>query len=418
MATIERRGDRFRLIFYHLGKRYTASLRTSDRREADAIAGGAERTLMLLEQGVLDLPEGADLVSFALTGGKRDARPKPPTIRTFAELRDLYLQAHETGAVEANSLATVRMHLGHFARTLGNSFPVPTLAQVHVQQHIDRRARQKGIRHRPLSPTTLKKEVASLRACWNWAVSASLVSGAFPTNKNLKYPKAQEKEHFQTREEIERKIRRGGMPDADVKELWDCLFLTLPEVDDFLRFAEATARHEFLYPMCAFAAHTGARRSEMLRVRLDDVDFAGGTVLIRERKRDRSQRTFRRVPLSPLLERILRDWVARHPGGQYLFCHRLEVSHSKKRRTTFGPLTRDEAHDHFKRLVGGSKWDVMRGWHVFRHSFASNCAAQGADQRWINGWLGHQTEEMVRRYRHLIPDQQKQAIRLVFGQGE
>jgi hypothetical protein len=37
------------------------------------------------------------------------------------------------------------------------------------------------------------------------------------------------------------------------------------------------------------------------------------------------------------------------------------------------------------------------------------------DQRLINGWVGHQTEEMVRRYRHLIPDQQRAAIRSVFG---
>jgi hypothetical protein len=37
------------------------------------------------------------------------------------------------------------------------------------------------------------------------------------------------------------------------------------------------------------------------------------------------------------------------------------------------------------------------------------------DQRLINAWVGHQTEEMVRRYRHLIPDQQQAAIRSVFG---
>jgi hypothetical protein len=29
--------------------------------------------------------------------------------------------------------------------------------------------------------------------------------------------------------------------------------------------------------------------------------------------------------------------------------------------------------------------------------------------------MGHQTEEMVRRYRHLLPDQQRQAIDKVFG---
>ena len=36
----------------------------------------------------------------------------------------------------------------------------------------------------------------------------------------------------------------------------------------------------------------------------------------------------------------------------------------------------------------------------------------------IDEWMGHQTEEMRRRYRHLFPDQQRQAILLVFGQGQ
>lgn len=79
------------------------------------------------------------------------------------------------------------------------------------------------------------------------------------------------------------------------------------------------------------------------------------------------------------------------------------------------PLTRDEANDHFKRMVAGTKWDKLRGWHVLRHSFASNCARQGIDQRLIDEWMGHQTEEMRKRYRHLFPDQQQQAIQSVFG---
>jgi site-specific recombinase XerD len=58
---------------------------------------------------------------------------------------------------------------------------------------------------------------------------------------------------------------------------------------------------------------------------------------------------------------------------------------------------------------------VLRGWHVLRHSFASNAAMKGVDQRVINSWLGHQTEEMVQRYRHLFPDQERHAINLVFG---
>jgi integrase len=167
--------------------------------------------------------------------------------------------------------------------------------------------------------------------------------------------------------------------------------------------------------MFCFAAHTGARRCEMLRAHISDVDLEAETVSINERKRARSKRTCRRVALTPFLAGVLKDWIAAHPGGQHLFCHELRVFRSKTKRTGYGPLTRDEAGDHFKRTLAGSKWDKLRGWHVLRHSFASNLAAKGVDQRVIDEWMGHQTDEMRKRYRHLLPDQQRQALRLVFG---
>ena len=139
--------------------------------------------------------------------------------------------------------------------------------------------------------------------------------------------------------------------------------------------------------------------------------------LIREKKRNHGQLTNRRVPLSPFLVQVLRDWLDHHPGGQSLFCHPLEVVRSRKTRLTFTPLTRNEAHDHFHRTLNGSKWQVLRGWHVLRHSFASNCAAAGVDQRFVNSWMGHMTEAMVRRYQHLRPDKQREAMELVFGHG-
>jgi hypothetical protein len=94
--------------------------------------------------------------------------------------------------MEANSLETVAMHLRHFIATLGENFPLPTLTLTQLQQHVDRRSKKKGIRGRPLSPVTLRKEMPSLRAAWNWAALSGYVAGAFP-NKGLKYPKSSDK---------------------------------------------------------------------------------------------------------------------------------------------------------------------------------------------------------------------------------
>jgi integrase len=139
----------------------------------------------------------------------------------------------------------------------------------------------------------------------------------------------------------------------------------------------------------------------------------------------------------------MEDWLSVHPGGQYLFCSADEVARSKKRsRTTGHPsqkkrpttlkgrmatvkirserpipgaLTKDEAHDHLKRTLAGSKWEALSGFHVLRHSFISACASKAVDQRLIDEWVGHSTEEMRKRYRHLYPSAQQSALNSVFG---
>src|SRR5690606_6527036 len=79
------------------------------------------------------------------------------------------------------------------------------------------------------------------------------------------------------------------------------------------------------------------------------------------------------------------------------------------------PITRDMATYHLKACLRGTKWEVVKGWHALRHSFASNCAAAGVDERTINAWMRHSGEAMARRYRHLFPDAQRRDIERVFG---
>ncbi len=379
--------------------------------------------MLQLQQRLLVVPEGADLREFILSGGqvtkpaptrdtpKEDSTPAPPV--TFGRFRDRYLDTLAIGAVESSTYETTALHLRHFERSLGVGFVLPVLSLADLQEHVNRRARAKGIHGRPLSPTTIKKEVASLRAAWNWGVQSGLLAGMFP-HKGLRYPKAAEKPPFQTWAAIERQIQAGGLGPEEKRDLWDCLFLTLAEVDELLAFVKGAAVQPWVYPLFCFVAHTGTRRSEALRAKLADLDLEAGAGRVQERKRCHERRTSRRVPLSPFLTGVLREWLNTHPGGLHLFCQQPAVFRSKKKRVAATAITRDEAHDHFKRTLVGSTWQVLRGYHVLRHSFASNCALKGVDQRLINAWLGHQTEAMVQRYRHLFPTQEQQAIRLVF----
>jgi integrase len=279
-----------------------------------------------------------------------------------------------------------------------------------LQTYINTRRSQKNNRKTAISPITIRKELTTLSGVWSWAMGEGLVA-AFP-NKGLKYPKGADKPPFQTWEEIEKQIERGNLPEKEQQALWDCLFLSVSQTSELLQHVEEKAQQPFLYPMVAFAAHTGARRSELLRSRL--VDFDEDSVVIRERKRSKKQHTTRRVPLSPLLKQVMQEWFKVHPGGPFTFSQH-KVLHSKKARAAAEPLTRDEAHDHFERVLSGSKWNKLRGWHVLRHSFISNCALKGIDQRIIDSFVGHTTEDMRKRYTHLFPSAKKAAIEAVFG---
>ena len=78
-------------------------------------------------------------------------------------------------------------------------------------------------------------------------------------------------------------------------------------------------------------------------------------------------------------------------------------------------MSTDEATDRFPSTLKNSRWKVIRGRHIFRHSFISNCASLAIDQRMIDAWVGHQTEYMRRRYRHLFPHRQRSELERVFG---
>lgn len=145
--------------------------------------------------------------------------------------------------------------------------------------------------------------------------------------RGLIYGKAKGKSPFATWAQISRQIARGGLTDSQQEELWDCLFLTLPEIDQRLSHVRNTCLHRPVYALFAFAAHTGARRNEMLRSQVDDFDFAADMMTMREKKKDRSKElTFRCLPMSPLLRDTIHDWLKRHPGGQFTSCAQPNVS--------------------------------------------------------------------------------------------
>jgi len=444
MAGLQERSGSYRINFRYHGKHHFVTVGKVSEQEARAKSAQVDYLLLRLKQRLIELPPGVGIVEFV----RHDGRTPVPTTGhetvakalNLADFRDRHLDTHRP-SLEQTTIDGIELHFKHLIGALGERFPISELKLADLQGYVDIRAKAKGMNGRRLSAATIRKEIVSLRTAWNWGVKMGLVAGRFP-NDGLRFAKIDEKPPFMTREEIERRIAAGRLTPEKIKELWNALFLTLPEIEELLGHVRECGTLPWVYPMVCFAAHTGARRSELLRVQIADIDFAGKAILIHEKKRARGKRTTRRVPLSAFLAEVLKQWLASHPGGPYLFCNTALVERSRKRSRTTGhkdmksrattvsgrtagvkerelpspgPITKDEAHDHLRRSLRGSRWAVIKGWHIARHSFASNCAAKGIDQRLIDRWLGHTTDEMRRRYQHLIPNQEQQAIGAVFG---
>jgi integrase len=168
--------------------------------------------------------------------------------------------------------------------------------------------------------------------------------------------------------EIEKRVKAGGDPE----QLWECLFRNTSEITELREFMKTAKGPNWLYPMFCMAAHTGMRRSEMVRARAEDLDFEAKVVTVREKKRTKGTRTTRRVPMTGFMEKLLREWVNNRPNAGFLF--------GKGERM----LSMQATQELFRAAVDGSKWGVLHGFHTLRHSFCTALAVRGIDQRIID----------------------------------
>ncbi len=442
MASLQKKGNGWYCQFLHHGKRHTIAVGLVPEAEARAKVAQVSYLLLRLKQRLIELPPGVGIAEFL----QHDGRPpigKPAVaerqVLTLVAFRDRYLETHRP-SLEPRTVEGIELHFRHLVGALGEKFPVCELKLADLQGFVDGRSRTK-VRGKAISPATIRKEIVSLRTAWNWGGKMGLVEGRFP-HDGLRYPKADEKPPFQTRAEIERRLAVGDLTKAQVTEPWESLYLQASEVASLLISVRDDAVHPWTYPLVCMAAHTGARRSELQRMQLTDLDLDGGAILIREKKRVKGKRSTRQAPLTPILAVALREWLVIHPGGNSLFCHEIEVARSRNRSPSTGhqsgvdraetikgrlrtvklregpgtgPLSVNEIHDHLRRTLRSGGWAMVRGLHVLRHSMISCLAAAGVDQRIIDDIVGHTSDEMKRRYRHLTPQLKSQAVASVFG---
>jgi integrase len=438
VAGLQSRNGSWRVIFWYAGKQHSLWVGEVGEDEARTVAATVDYWLMRLKQKLVNLPPGCDIVTFIQNEGKPPEQVVIDAVKrkelTLEALREAYFEAHE-GTLEETSLEGMRLHFNHLSRILGPKCLLSPLQRADLQLYVKKRAsewidpevyrrkrrekaalampKRKYVRkNAPAKPpeapersrrhpsgATIKKEIITLRTGWNWARREMGLHTEFPGAK-LNYPKTEEALPYMTWEEAERRIAARDDPEA----VWEAVYLRTGEIADLLAWVKTRPVSPWVYLIVCFAAHTGARRSEIVRALPSDVDLENGVVTIREKKRDKHKLTTRRVPLTPFLKEALADWMRQRAKGKTLFC-----------KGDGKAITPREAMNYFQRALRVSKWRVLKGLHVFRHSFISALANKGVDQRIIDDLVGHCTEQQRRRYRHLYPDVKQKAVVEVFG---
>jgi len=406
MANLGRRDGIFHVRFRYQGKEYKRSLKVRERADAEAARRSVEQTIHRMLVGLLSVPAGVDSGDFIVSGGTLIAPLKglcsvPSTIPSVADLVSAYLHSRKHLVADStHELLTI--HLNHWRRHVEHKLETPC-DRVRLRD-LDQYVRG---RVAATSPATAAKEQRTLRGLFKWAVDqghleVSPASGLTPIVGETERPP------FRTLTEIKDILDRGGIYPEEALDLWECVYLSPTEIADLLTTVRENARKDLSPILHVLPAYTGIRRGEVLRLRWSDVDLAGGFVFARSRKQSRRRlEVVRRIDMHPELRRALTEWRKERPKGQFVVGE----------HDTVEPLDKDRANRYFWQPMRGTHWclDTKKNWfkigfHNYRHSFASNLAAAGVDQRIINEWMGHSTEAMRRRYRHLFPSARRSAI--------
>ena len=401
----DKRSNKWCLRFRYAGEEYNRSCRTSNHSVAQRILGTVEDTIERLQTGRLEIPDDVDVGSWIVSGGKV-VKKRIERQLSLSEICTQYTADQRQKA--ASTLYQESTHIGHFERILRPSIPLSDITLQKLKKYVQRRSKEE-YRGRVVSSATIRKELVTFRQIWIWAQRNGHTNKTCPLlgpdrRWEIQLSKPVDRMKFQTWAQIERRINRGGLTDKEITALWRGLFLDEDQIQELLAIVEEKAAFAFIYPMFMFAAYTGARRSEIMRSQIDDIDLETDQVLIRERKRRKHLAASSRfVPLHPKLKSVLTTWFAVHPGGQYTIACEPEMPRRRPMKEACR-LSRDQATHHFRHTLRKSKWQVVSGFHVLRHSFGSNLARSGAvPSEVIAEWMGHSTEEMKRLYRHLFP---------------
>ncbi len=146
---------------------------------------------------------------------------------------------------------------------------------------------------------------------------------------------------------------------------------------------------DHLKPIVIVAIFTGMRKSEILNLKWEDVDFKQKIIYVANTKNG----NIKEIPIASSVYKILRQLPSR---SQFVF--------SKEDGNRYIDIKTS-----FNNAVKRAKINDFV-FHDLRHTFASHLVMNGVDLLTVKELMGHKTINMTLRYAHLSPEHKRDAV--------
>lgn len=161
--------------------------------------------------------------------------------------------------------------------------------------------------------------------------------------------------------------------------------------DEEIRLFSAVDKYfPYLKPIIICALQTGMRKSEILNLRWDNIDFGFGFIELLETKSGKS----RKIPISKTLTKVLQE-IPR--TSEYVFVNEATG------------LPYRDIHKSFATLLDKAKIKKFR-FHDLRHTVATRLVEKGVPLPVVQEILGHAKISTTMRYTHVVASQKLEAI--------
>lgn len=211
-----------------------------------------------------------------------------------------------------------------------------------------------------------------------------------------------------------------------------CQFVILPRVERYqshyytaqqLQTLFDAIRDNPLYPLIKITALYGLRRSELLGLQWDSIDFDGGRLTIRHtvskvtkpvaKDKTKNASSFRSFPLTEEACRIFKEAKAKEAENRRLFGRTYQKNNYVFKWDDGRPYSPDYISQRFSDLLANHNLPHIR-FHELRHSCASLLLNAGFTLKDVQEWMGHADIKMTANiYGHLdVARKQDMAERL------